>query len=76
LLTSLGLSSEITLGRSFGGMHSRWSGQPGRAFAIRDFIEYALGQDGVRFMRRIDVAEFWGKTFPPEAEPTARSAHM
>ena len=29
------------------------------------FIEYALGQDGVRFMRRIDVAEFWTKAFPP-----------
>ena len=29
------------------------------------FIEYALGQDGVRFMRRIDVAEFWTTAFPP-----------
>jgi hypothetical protein len=47
------------------GVHSRWSGQPGRASAVRDFIEYALGQDGVRFMRRIDIAEFWTKAFPP-----------
>jgi hypothetical protein len=47
------------------GVHARWSGQPGRASAIRDFIEYALGQEGVRFVRRIDVAEFWIKTFPP-----------
>ena len=47
------------------GVHSRWSGQPGRASAVRDFIEYALNCDGVSFMRRIDVAEYWGKAFPP-----------
>jgi hypothetical protein len=47
------------------GVHARWSGQPGRASAVRDFIEYALGQDGVRFMSRIDVARFWTKAFPP-----------
>jgi len=49
------------------GVHARWSGQPGRASALRDFIEYALRQDGVRFMRRIDVAQFWTATFPPAA---------
>jgi peptidoglycan/xylan/chitin deacetylase (PgdA/CDA1 family) len=47
------------------GVHSRWSGQPGRASALRDFIEYALGCDDVAFMRRIDVAEFWAATYPP-----------
>jgi hypothetical protein len=47
------------------GVHSRWSGQPGRASALRDFVEYAMGQDGVAFMRRIDVAEFWAAAFPP-----------
>jgi peptidoglycan/xylan/chitin deacetylase (PgdA/CDA1 family) len=50
------------------GVHSRWSGQPGRASGLRDFIEYALQRDGVRFMRRIDIADFWAATFPP---PTA-----
>jgi peptidoglycan/xylan/chitin deacetylase (PgdA/CDA1 family) len=49
------------------GVHSRWSGQPGRASGLRDFIEYALRQEGVRFMRRIDVAQFWTATFPPAA---------
>jgi len=49
------------------GVHARWSGQPGRASALRDFIEYALRQEGVRFMRRIDVAQFWTATFPPAA---------
>ncbi len=47
------------------GVHSRWSGQAARAAALRDFVEYALGRDGVRFMRRIDVAEHWLATFPP-----------
>jgi hypothetical protein len=47
------------------GVHSRWSGQPGRASALRDFIEYALGQPDVAFMRRIDIAEFWSQAFPP-----------
>jgi peptidoglycan/xylan/chitin deacetylase (PgdA/CDA1 family) len=47
------------------GLHARWSGQPGRATAVRDFVEHALAQDGVRFMRRIDVAEFWAQAFPP-----------
>jgi peptidoglycan/xylan/chitin deacetylase (PgdA/CDA1 family) len=47
------------------GVHSRWSGQPGRASALRDFIEYAQGKPGVTFMRRIDVARFWTTTFPP-----------
>jgi peptidoglycan/xylan/chitin deacetylase (PgdA/CDA1 family) len=47
------------------GVHSRWSGQPGRASALRDFIEYAAAQRDVLFMRRLDVAQFWAETFPP-----------
>jgi peptidoglycan/xylan/chitin deacetylase (PgdA/CDA1 family) len=45
------------------GIHARWSGQAARAAAVRDFIEYALAQDGVRFMRRIDIAEHWVTSF-------------
>ena len=47
------------------GVHARWSGQPGRAAGLRDFIDYARGLDDVAFMRRIDVAKFWATTFPP-----------
>jgi hypothetical protein len=47
------------------GVHARWSGQPGRASALRDFIDYALAQKNVSFMRRIDIAGFWAATFPP-----------
>lgn len=49
------------------GVHSRWSGQPGRASALRDFLDCALQQEGVSFMRRIDVARFWAAAFPPAA---------
>ena len=47
------------------GIHSRWSGQATRAAAIRDFIAYAREQDGVRFMRRNDIATHWAAAFKP-----------
>lgn len=47
------------------GLHARWSGQAARASAVRDFIEYVLAKDGAAFMRRLDIAEHWIKTFPP-----------
>ena len=45
------------------GLHARWSGQANRATPVRDFIEYALGCEGVCFMRRIDIARFWWERF-------------
>jgi hypothetical protein len=45
------------------GLHPRWSGQAARAAAVRDFIEYALSQEGVRFVRRVDLAEQWIAAF-------------
>jgi len=51
------------------GVHSRWSGQANRAAAVRDFIEYALGRDGVCFMRRVDIARFWIERFGDPRTP-------
>jgi peptidoglycan/xylan/chitin deacetylase (PgdA/CDA1 family) len=45
--------------------HARWSGQAGRAAATRQFIEHALEQPGVRFMRRGDIARWWLEQYPP-----------
>lgn len=45
------------------GIHCRWSGQAARASAVRDFIEYALEREGVRFMRRNDIAAHWIASF-------------
>jgi peptidoglycan/xylan/chitin deacetylase (PgdA/CDA1 family) len=46
-------------------VHARWSGQATRAAALRKFIEYAQSIDGVRFMRRVDIARWWLDTYPP-----------
>lgn len=41
------------------GLHARLMGQAARAHALRKFIEYALNKPGVKFMRRIDIANWW-----------------
>ena len=58
------------------GLHERWSGQAGRATAIRDFIEYVQSRPDVRFMRRLDIATWWldhhaewGSANPERAKP-------
>jgi peptidoglycan/xylan/chitin deacetylase (PgdA/CDA1 family) len=47
-------------------VHARWSGQPARAAALRLFLERALALDGVRFMRRLDVARWWLERYPSQ----------
>jgi peptidoglycan/xylan/chitin deacetylase (PgdA/CDA1 family) len=41
------------------GLHPRWSGQAARTSALREFIEYGIGQGDVWFARRRDIAEWW-----------------
>jgi peptidoglycan/xylan/chitin deacetylase (PgdA/CDA1 family) len=76
---SLRAGVEYMLGeaeRGFGGrmmsvgVHSRWSGQAHRAGALRDFVEYVQGRDGVGFMRRLDIARFWLDRFGGEGAAT------
>jgi len=50
-------------------VHARWSGQAARAAALRLFLEHALAQPGVSFMRRKDIARWWLDTYPPGAAP-------
>jgi peptidoglycan/xylan/chitin deacetylase (PgdA/CDA1 family) len=47
-------------------VHARWSGQAARAVALRLFLEHALAQPGVRFMRREDIARWWLDRYPPQ----------
>jgi peptidoglycan/xylan/chitin deacetylase (PgdA/CDA1 family) len=47
-------------------VHARWSGQAARAAALRRFIEHAQGIEGVRFMRRVDIARHWLDSYPPK----------
>ncbi|WP_281645708.1 polysaccharide deacetylase family protein [Parendozoicomonas sp. Alg238-R29] len=42
-------------------LHSRLSGHPGRADAVRRFLEYAHQHSGVWFCRRNDIAKHWLK---------------
>ena len=49
------------------GLHCRLVGRPGRAQALRRFIEYIQGFDGVWCPRRIDIAAHWAKTHPPQS---------
>ena len=46
-------------------VHARWSGQAGRAAAVRQFVEHAQAQPGVQFMRRCDIARWWLDRYPP-----------
>jgi hypothetical protein len=46
-------------------VHARWSGQATRAAALRQFLDHALAQPGVRFMRREDIARWWLEHYPP-----------
>jgi peptidoglycan/xylan/chitin deacetylase (PgdA/CDA1 family) len=46
-------------------VHARWSGQAGRAAALREFIAHAQRTPGVAFMRRSDIARWWLERYPP-----------
>lgn len=41
------------------GLHPRIIGQPARAHALREFLNYALGHEDVWFARREDIADWW-----------------
>ncbi|TYO88252.1 chitin deacetylase [Oceanicella actignis] len=56
------------------GLHCRLVGRPGRIMALRRFLEYALGHDGVWFARREDIARHWAATHPPRL--TERPSQM
>ncbi len=43
------------------GLHCRLVGRPGRAAALKRFIEYVLKHDNVWIPRRIEIAEHWHK---------------
>ena len=47
------------------GLHCRIIGRPSRAVALRQFLEYAKGKEGVWFTPRIDIARWWLEQYPP-----------
>ncbi|WP_037227976.1 allantoinase PuuE [Roseobacter sp. GAI101] len=48
------------------GLHCRLVGRPGRIQALRRFIDYIKGFEGVWTPRRIDIADHWRATHPPQ----------
>ncbi len=58
------------------GLHCRLIGRPGRVQALRRFLDYIQGFEGVWCPRRIDIAEHWTRTHPavwPEIYPSQLS---
>ena len=48
------------------GLHCRLAGRPGRAQALRRFLEHVRTLDDVWVARRIDIARHWRKRHPPD----------
>ncbi len=49
------------------GLHCRIAGRPGRALAVRRFLEHVAAHDAVWVCRRIDIARHWHAHHPPAA---------
>jgi urate oxidase len=48
------------------GLHCRLIGRPGRVMALARFIDYVKSHEKVWIARRVDIAEHWAKTHPPQ----------
>ncbi len=48
------------------GLHCRLVGRPGRIEALRRFLDYARGHDGVWFATRAQIADHWHTHHPPQ----------
>jgi OHCU decarboxylase len=58
------------------GLHCRLVGRPGRAAALKRFIDYVKSHDRVWLTRRIDIAHHWMETHPfrlPALRPSRMS---
>lgn len=49
------------------GLHCRIAGRPGRAVAVRRFLEHVAAHDAAWVCRRIDIARHWHQHHPPDA---------
>ena len=57
------------------GLHCRLVGRPGRAAALKRFIDYVKSHETVWIARRIDIASHWRERHPYEA-PALRPSRM
>lgn len=49
------------------GLHPRWTGQAGRASALREILAHARDRGDVWLARRDDIARCWAEQHPPPA---------
>lgn len=47
------------------GIHARISGRPGRTRALQRFLDYVSRKEDVWVARRVDIARWWTKNYPP-----------
>lgn len=57
------------------GLHCRLVGRPGRAAALKRFVDYVKSHDRVWLARRIDIAEHWMENHPYQP-PAVRPSRM
>ena len=50
------------------GLHCRLAGRPGRALALKRFLDHARRREGVWFATREEIAEHWAAMHPPAAQ--------
>jgi len=50
------------------GLHCRLAGRPGRAAALRRFLQHVQGRPRVWLARRIDIARHWAAVHPQEGD--------
>ncbi|MDG1470834.1 MAG: allantoinase PuuE [Ascidiaceihabitans sp.] len=55
------------------GLHCRLIGRPGRVQALKRFIDYIQGFEGVWTPRRIEIAEHWVANHPPKPKSIVAS---
>ena len=48
------------------GLHTKRSGRPGQAAAVRRFIRYCAGHPKVWFAGRDEIARWWWERYPPD----------
>ncbi|MBU2956603.1 allantoinase PuuE [Paracoccus sp. 1_MG-2023] len=56
------------------GLHCRLAGRPGRAMALRRFLDHVQSHEGVWFATRLDIARHWAAEHP--WQPRLRPSRM
>lgn len=51
------------------GLHCRLAGRPGRAMALKRFLDHARAHEGVWFATRLDIARHWARVHPFQPQP-------